>query len=211
MFLLVCFQCWRCSSEDCGADQVKLLYIYRFFYKKHTIAKDNQWPLSTPLLLPVIYSIWGTIRWGAQLHLWPPCKTPLNSILYTLPYATFLALTVINLRFRGLFFFLQHRESVRIHFTKIKNVIAYFKWSVTILFTWKWRITSLAIPADIEKSPTHVLVNPAQKIKFCATWKLRNFSYILNCIFIFWNFQRYDLFSTGIQSCRYWLCPVEGM
>ena len=201
MFLLLCFQCWRCSSEDCGADQVKLLlYIYRFFYKMHTIAKDNQWPLSTPLLLLLIYSIRETIRWGAQLHLWPPCKTSLNSILYTLPYATFLTLAVINLRFRGLFF-LQLRESVCIHFTKIKNVIAFFKWSVTILFTRKWRITSLAIPAD----------NPAQKIKFCATWKLRNFSYILNCIFIFWNFQRYDLCSTGIQSCRYWLCPVKGM
>lgn len=140
-------------------------------------------------------------------------KTPLNSILYPLPYTTFLALTVINWLFRGLFF-LQLRESVCIHFTKIKNLISYFtdfKWSVTILFTRKWRITSLAIPADIEKSPTHVLVNPAQKIKFCATWKLRNFSYILNCIFIFLNFQRYDLFTTSLQSCRYWLRLFKGM
>ena len=140
-------------------------------------------------------------------------KTPSNSILYPLPYTTFLALTVINWLFRGLFF-LQLRESVCIHFTKIKNLISYFtdfKWSVTILFTRKWRITSLAIPADIEKSPTHVLVNPAQKIKFCATWKLRNFSYVLNYIFIFLNFQRYDLFSTSLQSCRYWLRLFKGM
>lgn len=140
-------------------------------------------------------------------------KTPLNSILYPLPYATFLALTVINWRFRGFFFFTTQRIGLYSFYKNQKRnfLFHWFKWSVTILFTRKWRITSLAIPADIEKSPTHVLVNPAQKIKFCATWKLRNFSYILNCIFIFLNFQRYDLFSTSLQSCRYWLRLVKGM
>ena len=59
------------------------LYL-TFFYRMHTIAKDNKWPLSTPLLLLVICPIRGTIRWGAQIHLWPPYKIkPLWTLYFT--------------------------------------------------------------------------------------------------------------------------------
>lgn len=137
-----------------------------FFYKMHTIAKDNKWPLSTPLPLLVICPIRGTIRWGAQIHLWPPYKIkPLWTLYFTLslmrPFSTY----CYKLTFPRIFFLTTQRIGLYSFYKNQKRnfLFHWFKWSVTILFTRKWRITSLAIPADIEKSPTHVLVNPAQK------------------------------------------------
>ena len=130
-------------------------------------------------------------------------KTPLNSILYPLPYATFLALTVINWRFRGLLFFTTQIIGLYSFYKNQKRNFLFHGFQMIGHHSFYDKMTHYL--------SNHVLVNPAQKIKFCATWKLRNFSYILNCIFIFLNFQRYDLFSTSLQSCRYWLRPVKGM
>ena len=200
MFLLLCFQCWRCSSEDCGPGKTAALYLPFFLQDAYHCKGQPVAPqYSSSPTSNLFYSRDHQMR--SPTPLMAALQNPFE--LYTLhtPLCDLFNTCCYIFTFPRIVFFLQLRESVCIHFTKIKNVIAFFKWSVTILFTRKWRIISLAIPAD----------NPVQKIKFCATWRLRNFSYILNCIFIFWNFQRYDLFSTGIQSCRYWLCPVKGM